>query len=142
MHTVYLIEKESEIQKIILPVHGKGLWSTMYGFLALQPDLRTVTGFSFYEHGETPGLGGEVDNPTWKAMWPGKQVFDENGDIAVEVAKGRVNPNDADAIYQVDGLAGASITARGVTNLLHFWLGNAGFGPYLEKLKSEGGSNG
>jgi Na+-transporting NADH:ubiquinone oxidoreductase subunit C len=134
--TVYLVEDEQgDIDKIILPVHGYGLWSTLYGFIALESDANTVVGLGFYEHGETPGLGGEVDNPRWKAFWPGKQVY-RDGDVAIGLIKGNVDPSNASADWQIDGLAGATLTARGVTNLVQFWLGENGFQPFLNNLKS------
>lgn len=139
---VYMIRKDGELETLILPVYTKGLWSTMYGFLALEGDLVTVKGLGFYEHGETPGLGGEVDNPKWKKQWEGKLAFDEDGQIALHVIKGTVNPNSPDAKFQVDGLSGATITSRGVTNLLDYWLGPDGFGPYLHKLGGSGGNDG
>jgi len=133
---IYLVEdSQGEIDKIILPIHGYGLWSTLYGFIALESDANTVAGLGFYEHGETPGLGGEVDNPRWKASWPGKQVY-RDGRVEVGLVKGAVDSSSADAQYQIDGLAGATLTARGITNLVHFWLGNDGFEPFLNNLKS------
>ncbi len=134
--TVYLVESaQGDIDKIILPIHGYGLWSTLYGFIALESDANTVAGLGFYEHGETPGLGGEVDNPRWKAFWPGKQVY-RDGEVEIGLIKGNVNPSSADADWQIDGLAGATLTARGVTNLVQFWLGENGFQPFLNNLKS------
>ena len=135
---VYLVREDGEIGQVVLPVHGKGLWSTLYGYIALAPDLKTVTGFGFYEHGETPGLGGEVDNPRWKSQWVGKQVLDAEGNPRIEVIKGRVDPAAPAARFQVDGLSGATMTSRGVTNLLRYWLGADGFGPYLERMREEG----
>lgn len=133
---VYLVEDANGgIEKIILPVRGYGLWSTLYGFIALESDANTVAGLGFYEHGETPGLGGEVDNPRWKAQWPGKKVY-QNGEPTLALVKGSVNPQSADARWQVDGLAGATLTGRGVTNLVQFWLGENGFAAYLNNLKS------
>lgn len=137
--TVYLAKNEQgEAEKIILPVHGYGLWSTLYGFLALETDVNTVVGLGFYEHGETPGLGGEVDNPKWKAIWPGKQVFNGEGEVKLHLIKGSVDSKSANAAHEIDGLAGATLTSNGVTNLIQFWLGENGFGPYLAKLKKEG----
>ena len=133
--TVYMVEQDDQLQTLILPVRGYGLWSTLYGFIAVKGDLNTVVGFGFYQHGETPGLGGEVDNPKWKGLWRGKTLFDENGDLAVEIIKGSVDPQSAKATHQVDGLAGATLTSKGVNNLLHFWLGENGFGPFLARLK-------
>jgi Na+-transporting NADH:ubiquinone oxidoreductase subunit C len=133
---VYLVQDGSgEIDKLILPVHGYGLWSTLYGYVALESDGNTVAGLGFYEHAETPGLGGEVDNPRWKAFWPGKQVY-KDGQVELGLIKGSVDPANANAPWQVDGLAGATLTANGVTNLVQFWLGENGFQPFLENLKT------
>jgi Na+-transporting NADH:ubiquinone oxidoreductase subunit C len=135
---VYLVMADKQLQQLILPVHGKGLWSTMYGFIALAADYTTVNGFAFYEHGETPGLGGEIDNPNWKRQWPGKKIFDENGNVRIEVLKGTVDKNAANAVYQADGLAGATLTGRGVDHLLKYWMGEDGYKPFLDRLKQEG----
>jgi len=133
---VYLVRKpDGALDKVILPVHGYGLWSTLYGFVALEADANTVAGIGFYEHGETPGLGGEVDNPRWKAFWPGKKVY-RDGEVAIHLVKGSVDRSRPDAAWQVDGLAGATLTSRGVTNLVQFWLGENGFGPFLDNLKA------
>lgn len=135
---VYLLKSGDQLDQIIIPVHGKGLWSTLYGYMSIDDDLRTIAGLQFYEHAETPGLGGEVDNPDWRASWKGKIAYDDNGDVAVEVIKGSVDPGSAVADYKVDGLAGATLTTRGVNNLVRFWLGEQGFGPFLKKLGSQG----
>jgi Na+-transporting NADH:ubiquinone oxidoreductase subunit C len=136
--TIYRLENSGVVEALILPVRGYGLWSTLYGFLALKPDLNTVVGLGFYQHGETPGLGGEVDNPRWKALWPGKTLFDENGGPVIQIIKGGVNPANPAAEHQVDALSGATLTSRGVNRLLLFWLGDKGFGPYLAKLRQQG----
>ncbi|MCP5344782.1 MAG: Na(+)-translocating NADH-quinone reductase subunit C [Pseudomonadales bacterium] len=128
--TVYLVENGSgEIADIVLPVSGYGLWGTLYGYLALEGDGNTVKGIGFYEQKETPGLGGEVTNPRWKGLWPGKQVYDGNGEVALSVIKGV-----GQGVHQVDGLAGASLTSRGVDNLIEYWMGPKGFGPFLKNL--------
>ena len=134
---VYLVEQDGQIDTIILPVSGYGLWSTLHGFLALEEDANTVVGLGFYEHAETPGLGGEVDNPRWKANWPGKKIYDlEQGwDPKIQVAKGSVDKSRDDAKYQVDGLSGATLTSRGITNLMQYWMGENGFQKYLKKLR-------
>lgn len=134
--TVYLVEKDGQVQTLILPVRGYGLWSTLYGFIAVKGDLNTVVGMGFYQHGETPGLGGEVDNPKWKGQWPGKTLFDENGKLAVKVVKGGVDPQSPQAAHQVDALAGATLTSNGVSHLLQFWLGQNGFGPFIANLRA------
>lgn len=132
--------KNGKIDRLILPIEGKGLWSTLYGFLALAPDGNTVKGIIFYEHAETPGLGGEIENPLWTGLWPGKKVFPidaqgaATGGPKLEVKKGLATPGDE---YGIDGLSGATITARGVTHLVHLWVGDKGFGPYLKEFRSE-----
>lgn len=136
--TVYMVEQDGKLESLILPVRGYGLWSTLHGFVALKSDLDTVVGLGFYQHAETPGLGGEVDNPKWKALWPGKHLFDEAGKPVIRIVKGSVDPASPEAGHQVDGLAGATLTSNGVDRLLQFWLGEQGFGPYLAKLRTQG----
>ncbi|WP_430462070.1 Na(+)-translocating NADH-quinone reductase subunit C [Thalassolituus sp. LLYu03] len=133
---VYILTNEDgSIQKLILPVHGYGLWSTLYGFIALEGDMETIVGLGFYSHAETPGLGGEVDNPKWKALWSGKKLHNDKGDIAISVIKGGAEPGN---LNQVDGLSGATLTSRGVNNLVRFWVGDMGFGKLLNHLKEQG----
>lgn len=132
--TVYLVKGagEGDIQTVIIPVHGYGLWSTLYGFLALKPNGDEIVGLQFYAHAETPGLGGEVDNPNWRAQWNGKELFGDEGALNIEIVKtGATGP------HQIDGLAGATLTSRGVHNLVRYWAGENGFGPFLKKLPEE-----
>jgi Na+-transporting NADH:ubiquinone oxidoreductase subunit C len=131
----YKYIEDGKMKMLILPVNGKGLWSTLYGFLALDTDFQTVKGIGFYQHAETPGLGGEVDNPGWKAKWAGKKIYKE-GEVELKVVKGQTSPDRADYDYEIDGLSGATITSNGVTGLVQYWMGEDGFGTYLEKLKS------
>ncbi len=135
--SVYLVNKNEQLDKIIIPIKGYGLWSTLYGFLALEKDATTVSGITFYDHKETPGLGGEIDNKKWQASWQGKQIVNAEGSKVLGVIKGAVAINSANAAYQIDGLAGATLTSRGVSNLIQFWVGENGFGPYLERLRAE-----
>lgn len=135
---VYVVSVAGRRRLVVLPVHGAGYVSTLYGYLALDPDGETVRGLTFYEQGETPGLGSEVQNADWLAGWAGKRVRDETGTLRLGVAHGRVAAGDPAAPYLVDGLSGATRTANGVTNLLRFWLGPDGFGPFLERLAREG----
>jgi len=136
---VYLLKKGDRIDAIVLPVHGYGLWSTMYGFLALQGDGETVIGINFYDQAETPGLGGEVVNPQWRALWKDKKVFDESGEPKLGLIKGNVDPARPGAEYEVDGLAGATLTSTGVTNLVRYWMGRQGYARYLENIRSAKG---
>jgi Na+-transporting NADH:ubiquinone oxidoreductase subunit C len=134
---VYKVEQHGKLQKLILSVYGKGLWSTLYGFLTLGNDLRTIQGITFYEQGETPGLGGEVDNPRWQHIWKGKEAFDKDWDLRIQVIKGVVDKSSPEAKYEVDGLSSSTITTRGVDHLVRFWLGENGYGPYFKKLREE-----
>ncbi len=130
---VYLVKDDKgALKTIVLPVYGKGLWSTLYGFLALEADTRTVAGITFYEHAETPGLGGEVDNPKWKAQWPETVAVDENGAPVLTVTK----PGIANADNEINGISGATITSNGVQNTIEYWLGLDGFGPFLERVRN------
>lgn len=127
--SVYLVKDDSgDVSRIVLPVHGSGLWDLMYGFLALDADGVTARELVYYKHKETPGLGGEVQNPSWKAKWDGKNLYN-NGDVAIKVKKNA----GTDDQYAVDALSGATLTSNGVQNTLDYWLGNSGFGPYLAK---------
>jgi Na+-transporting NADH:ubiquinone oxidoreductase subunit C len=135
---VYLVRNGDALSKIVLPIKGYGLWSTMYGFIALEPDANTVSSITFYEHGETPGLGGEIENKKWQASWQGKQITDASGSPVIQLIKGTITPSTPQAEYKIDGLAGATLTSNGVTNLVQFWMGENGFGPYLDKLRSNG----
>lgn len=135
---VYLVNNDAgEVETYVFPVNGKGLWSTLYGMLAVEADLNTVKGMIFYEHKETPGLGGEVQNPSWVAQWPGKKLFDESGGPKIEVVKGQYDRSSDNTEYKVDGLSGATITARGVTYLLRYWMGDDAFGNYIERQRGE-----
>lgn len=140
---VYKLMNGDSVEMYIFPIHGKGLWSTMYGFLALAPDFQTVKGIGFYEHAETPGLGGEIQNENWQAQWIGKKIFDEGdfSSVKFRVTKGSVDPSSSDVDYMVDGLSGATITSNGVTGTIKYWLGENGFGKYIENQMSSSSSS-
>lgn len=129
---VYIKEKDGQIERMVLPVHGYGLWSTLYGFLAVGGTGNDVLGLTFYSHAETPGLGGEVDNPSWKALWQGKKIYTDAGEVGLTVMKGAA-PQGSD--YEIDGLSGATLTSKGVANLIEYWMGEDGFGPYLTNVQ-------
>jgi Na+-transporting NADH:ubiquinone oxidoreductase subunit C len=147
---VFLVKEGGQIKSIILPISGYGLWSTLYGFLSLEPDGQTVQSINFYDQAETPGLGGEVVNPKWRALWKGKKVYAETdqpsldkgsieeadiGEPALALIKGSVDTEKAGSQYQVDGLAGATLTSTGVTNLVRYWMSKEGFALYLSKVR-------
>jgi Na+-transporting NADH:ubiquinone oxidoreductase subunit C len=125
--TVYVIQNDQgEYQSVVIPVSGYGLWGIMYGYLALESDGNTIRGIGFYDHQETPGLGGEISNPRWQSQWPDKQIYDENNEVAFRVVKG-----GGQGDYKVDALSGETLTSRGVENKIEFWLGERGFASFL-----------
>jgi Na+-transporting NADH:ubiquinone oxidoreductase subunit C len=134
---IYQVLENDEPVQVVLPIEGRGLYSMIYGFIALDRDGRTVRGLSFYEQGETPGLGDEINNPMWKALWPGRKAFDENWQVRLAVKKGAAGPPEQDP-YQVDGLSGATVTSDAVTHMIAFWLGEHGFGKYLARAREKG----
>ena len=130
--TIYLLKnKDGTIDKLILPIYGYGLWSTLYGFVALEEDTNKIFGLQFYKHAETPGLGAEVDNPKWKAQWKGKKLRDEDEKLMIQVAKTRGSSE-----YHIDAIAGATLTSNGVNSLVRFWVGEAGFKKFLTNFKN------
>lgn len=135
---VYLIKEGGRVSQIILPFHGKGLWSTMYGFLSLAPDTQTVKGIGFYQHGETPGLGGEIDNKKWQASWEGKKVLSSDYQPTIDVIKGSVDPSMEGAISKIDGLSGATLTSNGVEASVNYWVSNNGYGKFLARFRAGG----
>ncbi|MEX0963388.1 MAG: Na(+)-translocating NADH-quinone reductase subunit C [Pseudohongiellaceae bacterium] len=130
---IYVVQNGAEIETVVVPVNGYGLWGILYGFLALQGDANTVKGLAFYELKETPGLGAEVRNPRWIAQWPGKKIYNDEGEVGLRVVKGQ-----GDGPYQIDGLSGATLTSRGVDDLIQYWLGEDGYGPLLTRLRERG----
>ena len=130
----HVLDEDGGVEMVVIPIKGYGLWSTLYGVLALDRDTTTIRGITYYQHGETPGLGGEVDNPRWKALWVGRQAYNEDWEPAITVIKGQAGPPSSDP-YRVDGLSGATITSRGVSNMMEFWLGENGLGPYLKNFR-------
>ncbi len=126
---------EGKPDTYVLPISGKGLWSTIYGYLALEHDATHVRGVTFYKHGETPGLGGECENPVWCAQWKGKSILDEQHKlVGVGVKKGKVDPAvPMEKAHKVDGLSGATITSNGITKFVKADL--TAFEKYLTGLR-------
>ena len=135
---VFVGVKDGGASVYAIPVFGKGLWSTLYGYLALSDDLDTVQGITFYKHGETAGLGAEIEQAWFQDNFVGKKVFDGNELRSIRVVKGKVDDvysNPADHTYAVDGISGASMTGRGVTNLLDEKL--TIYEPYIRRVRAE-----
>lgn len=129
-----VVDESKEVEMLVFQVWGQGLWSTMYGYLALDKDGQTIKGLTFYDQAETPGLGGEVDNPKWKAQWPGRTAYGTDGEPAIIMRKGGAGSIEEDP-HGFDAISGATITSRGVQNLLNFWLSDAAYGGYIGKLR-------
>ncbi len=128
---MYLLAGEKGVQTLVLPISGLGLWSTIYGYISLQKDGKTVSGLTFYQHGETPGLGGEIDNPAWRRQWQGKVALGVTGEPVIQVLRGKALPGSPGSEHQVDGISGATITSRAVGNMVNFWLGDAAYGKFI-----------
>jgi len=132
---VYFVTKDGgEVEQVVIGVEGLGMWGTVYGFLALGRDANTVRGLTYYEHRETPGLGGEISNPSWLALWEGRRSYDEQGLPKITVIKGQAGPPDKDPL-QVDGLSGATVTSNAITKLMQFWLSDDGYGRFLKRFR-------
>ena len=132
---VYLVMDGENVEQIILPVYGKGLWSTMLGYLSLAPDGNTIKGLRFYSHAETPGLGDQMDKEPWRALWVGKQVYGSGDEPEIRVVRGPVPAGAADPQHLIDGMSGATLTGNGISHLVRYWTGPHGFGPYLKNFR-------
>lgn len=128
---VHLLLRDNEIALVVLPVNGIGYGSTIYAYLALESDLNTVAALTIIEHGETPGIGARIEDEAWQALWAGKEIFDENGDVRIAVVR-----DVSSGPFEVDGISGATRTTTGITNMLQFWLGDYGYGPFLARLSA------
>ncbi|WOT03840.1 Na(+)-translocating NADH-quinone reductase subunit C [Shewanella youngdeokensis] len=132
-----VFDDKGELASVVVPIYGKGLWSIIYGYIALQPDLNTIENVIFYEHGETPGIGDFLNDPQWTAQWHGKQLFNAKGKVAFKVVKGGAKPGD---IHGVDAVSGATMSGRGVQRAVKFWFGAEGFEMFFNNLKAAEGS--
>jgi len=135
--TVYLVWKDGRFDRIILPINGTGMWSMLYGYIALKSDLNTIAAATFYEHGETPGLGDQITRPDWLAHWEGRKIRDQRGELRFEIGAEKVEPGSPAADYQVDALTGATVTSEAVAALVRFWMDDYGFGPMLDRLREQ-----
>ncbi|MBT8047945.1 MAG: Na(+)-translocating NADH-quinone reductase subunit C [Xanthomonadales bacterium] len=137
--TVYMVLEDGELDRLILPVRGTGMWSMMYGYVALESDLNTIAAATFYEQNETPGLGDQIMRPDWQAQWKGRRVYDEAGDFRFAVNHGKVEPGSSTWLYEVDALTGATVTADAVTAMMQYWFGPHGYRYFLEELRDQNG---
>ena len=97
-----------------------------------------IEGLAFYEQKETPGLGGEISNPKWQALWRGRKAYDAQWQPRLTVVKGAAGPVDSDP-HRIDGLSGATITSNAITRLVQFWLSDDGYGRWLKKFRAANG---
>lgn len=134
---VYMVWKEDGLDRVILPVNGNGMWSMLYGYIALEPDLNTIAGMTFYEQNETPGLGDQVAHPHWLEQWKGLRIYDYQGNFRFKVNEGTVEPGSSTAEFEVDALTGATVTGNAVTNLMHYWFGPHGYQPFILALHQQ-----
>jgi Na+-transporting NADH:ubiquinone oxidoreductase subunit C len=125
---VYILELDGQTERIVLPVFGRGMWSTIYGAVTLRGDFRTIAGVLFYEHGETPGIGDRIENPAWLAQWRGKQIFDDAGEVCFNIGGREIGP------CNIDGITGATVTVSSIDDMIRDWFGPNGYGPYLRRL--------
>lgn len=130
MMPAYLVRRDVELLLVILPGFASGYQSTIRAYIALEGDLNTIAAVSIYEQGETPGLGTRITDPAWQALWAGKRVADEAGEIRLQAVRG-----GSGGEFEVDAITGATRSSMGVSNLVRFWLGDRGFGPFLAKLR-------
>lgn len=130
----YVVADGDQISRLVLPIQGYGLWSTMYGFTALsfKDQQPTLTGITFYQHAETPGLGARITEPEWQEKWANIIPYDDNGNPHIDLVKVRSN----EAKNQVDAIAGATLTSNGVEHMMNFWLGEQGYKPLVDHIRN------
>ncbi len=131
---VYLIRKGDAVDQIVIAIEGLGMWGQIYGFMSIGPDGNTIHGLTYYDHRETPGLGGEISNPNWQALWRGRKAYDEHWNVGIHVIKGQAGTPEADPM-QVDGLSGSTITSKAITHLVRYWVGEQGYGKFLKRVR-------
>jgi Na+-transporting NADH:ubiquinone oxidoreductase subunit C len=139
---VYIVKAQGDpktVDQVVLAIEGLGMWGTVYGFIALASDGNTVQGLAFYDQKETPGLGGEIGNPKWQALWRGRKGYDEQWQPKLAVIKGPAGPAEKDP-HRIDGLSGATITSNAITRLVQFWLSEDGYGRWLKGFRDAKGA--
>lgn len=134
---IYLVWNEDRLNRVILPLSGSGMWSMLNGYIALEQDLNTIAGMTFYEQNETPGLGDQITHDHWLEKWTGRKVYDYQGNPRFRISEGTVEPGSASAEFEVDALTGATVTANAVTALVHYWFGPHGYQPFLLALREQ-----
>jgi len=134
---VYMVWKDGGLERVILPVRGAGMWSMLYGYIALDSDLNTIAGMTFYEQNETPGLGDQITHGHWLEQWKGRRVYDEQGELRFRVSEGVVPDGSATSGFEVDAISGATVTGNAVTAMMHYWFGPHGYQEFLAALREQ-----
>ncbi len=134
---IYMVWNEDSLDRVILPVQGSGMWSMLYGYIALEADLNTISGMTFYEQNETPGLGDQITHGHWLEQWKGRQIYDFEGNPRFRINQGVVTPDAATAQYEVDALTGATVTGDAVTSMVHYWFGPHGYQAFLLAMREQ-----
>ena len=130
---VYEFRSEVDSAKVefaVMPLYGYGLWNNIWGFLAVKSDFNTVQGVKFQHAGETPGLGARIESEEVQERFKGKSIFD-NGTLAPIVIQKGEGHEYPDSPHKVDGMSGATLTGKGVNNMLKDYL--ACYENYLKK---------
>ncbi|MEC7872079.1 MAG: NADH:ubiquinone reductase (Na(+)-transporting) subunit C [Candidatus Neomarinimicrobiota bacterium] len=134
LYPLYKKIVDGKVDGFAIPISGKGLWGTMYGYFAIESDGATAKGITFYKHIETPGLGAEVDKPWFQQNFVGKRFIDNDGNlIGIQTIKGKVDESSDEAYHQVDGITGATMTSRGLNEFLLKDL--KFYNPYFEQIR-------
>jgi Na+-transporting NADH:ubiquinone oxidoreductase subunit C len=134
---VFMFKKDGtdEVEAYIFPVYGVGLWDNIWGYIALETDLETIRGVRFAHAGETPGLGARITDIVVQERFVGAKIYDDLGElVSVQMLRSERNPEDRLDEHHIDGMAGATITSRGVNDMIrnYFRLYDA----YIQKLKA------
>jgi len=136
LYPLYKKIVDGKVDGFAIPISGKGLWGTMYGYFAIESDGATAKGITFYKHIETPGLGAEVDKPWFQQNFVGKRFIDNDGNlIGIQTIKGKVDESSDEAYHQVDGITGATMTSRGLNEFLLKDL--KFYNPYFEQIRKK-----
>jgi len=133
--TIFLVKDDSELKRMVLPIYGQGMWSKLYGFIALESDLNTIADVTFYEQAETAGIGDQILNPDWHALWRGRRLYDDAGTVRFDISHVRVNPSSPNDRFHVDAISGATVTTDAVSNMVNYWFGPHGYGPFFESYR-------
>jgi Na+-transporting NADH:ubiquinone oxidoreductase subunit C len=130
---VYVLRDGPIVERIVFPVFGRGMWSTIHAYVGLEGDFFTVAGVDFFDHGETPGIGDRIENPNWTASWRGKRLLDQRGDRLLRIGG---SDNGSRGEESVDAITGATVTVTAVDRIVGYWFGADGYGPFLSTLRA------